>query len=205
MAETIPVTVCIPTLGSRRELLKRAVASVEAQTLKPERVLTREDTEGLGSAHNRHALLQMVETEWVAFLDDDDEFLPDHLETLWNNKGDADFVYSWYEVGGGSDPWNSHFGRPYEPGVTTTITVMVRTALAKRVGFLRGEATSQEVLSRARENRLRGGPGRKSSCDDHSFNRGIYELGGKIVHIPQKTWIWHHHPGNTGGLPGIAN
>ncbi len=46
-----------------------------------------------------------MNTEWVAFLDDDDYFYPQHLEALANAAQDtgADMVYPWYDVDGGTD------------------------------------------------------------------------------------------------------
>src|SRR3546814_16209717 len=45
--------------------------------------------------------------KWIAFLDDDDEFLPDHLRKLVEHAEatDADVVYPWFElnVGGRVD------------------------------------------------------------------------------------------------------
>jgi glycosyltransferase involved in cell wall biosynthesis len=199
--ETIPVTVAITTMPHRKELLDRAIASVKAQTVQPEKIEIGMDSERLGSAHNRHNLLQRIETEWVAFLDDDDEFMPHHLETLWNGREDGDLIYAWYEVVGGTDPWETHFNRGYRPGYTTTITVLVRTELAKQVGFLRGEATERPALEAAIERRKNKVGGRKSSGDDHFFSRGIHRAGGKVIHIPERTWKWYHHGKNTGGLP----
>jgi len=198
----IPVTVCIPTLPSRSKLLQRALQSVEAQTYKPAKVIVQEDKEGKGSAHTRHKALMQVETEWVAFLDDDDEWMPHHLETLWTRKGDADLVYPYYKVKGGSDPWKN-LGKPYRRGSIIT-TILVKTEIAQAVGFLRGEATEPAALQEAKERRRRGVGGRKSSGDDGHFATACHDLGAKIVHIPEITWIWHHHSGNTGGLPGIA-
>lgn len=202
--DTIPVTVAITTIPSRKALLARAIASVKAQTLQPEKIEIGVDQHGLGSAHNRHNVLMRVKTEWVAFLDDDDEFMPHHLETLWNGRGDADFVYSWYEVVGGTDPWEGHFGKEYQPGTTTTITAMVRTSIAQEVGFLRGAATEPEALELARQRRVNRVGGRKSSGDDHHFSRNCYHAGAKFIHIPERTWKWYHHGKNTGGLPGLA-
>lgn len=76
------VTVVIPTLPERVEQLARAVDSVNRQTCPPAAVIVETDRHRRGAAATRNAALARVRTEWVAFLDDDDLFHPDHLETL---------------------------------------------------------------------------------------------------------------------------
>jgi hypothetical protein len=128
-------------------------------------------------------------TEWVAFLDDDDEWLPRHIELCLQHahETDADFVYSWFEIaGGGRDPFPStHFTNPFDPSdpIETTITTVVKTDLALSVGFQR--------LNR----------GEINSGEDRFFTLGCLEAGAKISHLVEKTWLWHHDSGNTSGLP----
>ena len=38
--------------------------------------------------------LESARGEWLNFLDDDDELMPQHVETLMNARGDARIVYS---------------------------------------------------------------------------------------------------------------
>src|SRR3546814_3360382 len=70
------------------------------------------DLGGLGPSITRNrAVVQTmnagVRPKWIAFLDDDDEFLPDHLRKLVEHAEatDADVVYPWFElnVGGRVD------------------------------------------------------------------------------------------------------
>jgi glycosyltransferase involved in cell wall biosynthesis len=77
------ITVVIPSIPSRAKMLDRALASVKAQTLRPERVVVEFDDDRLGAAATRQRGLEKVTTPWVAFLDDDDEFLPGHLYALF--------------------------------------------------------------------------------------------------------------------------
>jgi glycosyltransferase involved in cell wall biosynthesis len=84
------VTVAIPSIPGREQLLARALESVAAQTTAPRRILVHTDTERHGAAWTRNRLLRQVRTGWVAWLDDDDELLPNHLEVLIrgaNNSG----------------------------------------------------------------------------------------------------------------------
>jgi hypothetical protein len=129
-----------------------------------------------------------VRTEWTAFLDDDDEFLPEHLNVLNNHvvNHEADMAYSWFStVPNGRDPFPAWFAdAPWDPEQPrhTTIVMLVRTRLAQSIGFtspVEGDAFGNE---------------------DWRF---ILELNarGKIVHAPVRTWLWHHDSGNTSGRP----
>ena len=187
------ITVVIPTIPPRQPLLARAVASVNRQTLRPYDVIVCGDANRSGAAITRQAGLNLVETEWVAFLDDDDEFMPGHLEALAAaaRSAGADYVYSWYEVVGGTDPRTEEFGLPWNPSQPrqTTITTLVRTGLAREVGgFLADE--DEDLRS----------PDRHYAGEDWRFTQRMNQQG-KIYHLPVKTWLWHHHSSNTSGLP----
>lgn len=189
VSKQAPITVVIPTHPARTNggLLKRALDSVDAQTLSPSNIIIQYDELGEGAPTTRQKGLDAVETEWVAFLDSDDEWLPEHLEKLYALATDsgADLVYPWYNVIGGKDPlkrWENVPWDPQQPHLTT-ITVLCRAELAKSVGFV------QE-------------PGRKNeSGEDWYFIRTLNERGAKIVHLPERTWNWHHHGKNSSGLP----
>lgn len=187
------VTVVTPFHEARRQngMLERAAASVRAQTVPVEHILA-EDVHRMGAAITRHHGLHLVETEWTAFLDSDDEMDPDHIEQLLGCAKDtgADYVYPWFRVVGGSDPFPMFFGRPFDPASpnSTTITILVRTGIAKQVGFYRD-------------------PTVQVSGEDYAFTLGCIQLGAQIVHHPARTWTWHHHGHNSAGRPdwGDAN
>lgn len=185
------VTVVTPFHEARRQngMLERAVASVRAQTMPVEHVLA-EDVYRLGAPMTRHHGLAMVQTEWTAFLDSDDEMDPDHIEHLVACAEDtgADYVYPWFRVVGGSDPFPMFFARPWDDDQPhqTTITILVRTSLAQMIGFHtppEGDTIEGQ----------RGG-------EDWHFTLGCLAAGAKIVHLPRRSWTWHHHSGgNTSG------
>ncbi|WP_405815588.1 glycosyltransferase [Streptomyces sp. NBC_01390] len=89
------VSVVIPTHPPRASKLRRALASVCAQTVQPIAVVVENDVDRTGSAATRNRGLAHVTTEWVAFLDSDDQLLPHHLERLTMEalKTGADVVY----------------------------------------------------------------------------------------------------------------
>lgn len=188
------VTVVVPFHPARERngMLERAAASVRAQTVPVELLLAR-DVYAKGAALTRQCGLAMVETEWTAFLDSDDEMDPDHIEQLLAcaQETGADYVYPWFRVVGGSDPFPMFFGRPWDDAAPhqTTITILVRTGLARRVGFT---AVSDDAQTAPDGNR--GG-------EDWHFTLGCVAAGARIVHLPRVSWTWHHHTRNTSGLP----
>jgi hypothetical protein len=160
-----------------------------------------------GAAKTRHAGLMQVDTEWVAFFDDDDEMLPAHLYALFSAalEHDADYVWSRFRIvypdGTGLDgpaflgekafsQWND------EDPCQTTITTLVRTELAREAGgFAQFEEDGREV-----DGQRRG--------EDHEFTLRCRKAGGVFRHVPEVTWLWHHWgvgargvPGNTSGMP----
>jgi hypothetical protein len=189
------ITVVIPTIRPRDKLMDRALASVNGQTLRsiPIHVEIERDVNRKGAAVTRNTAAMRVETEWTAFLDDDDYFYPEHLEKLkaCADETSADYVYSWYDVVGGTDPRPEVFGQPFDSAnpVQTTITTLVRTELVKSTGFL---AEEEEDLA---------SPDRHYAGEDWRFTLRCVNAGAKIVHLPEKTWAWVHWAGNTSGLP----
>ena len=130
-------------------------------------------------------------TEWVAFLDDDDEFLPEHVDKLLSFAiaTDADYVFPWFTVVGGGDPFPQHFGMPWNNDIPrqTTVTTLVRTELAQEIGFLRpteGDNVGGDVWG-----------------EDYQFTLECMKAGAKIMHLPERTWLWHHDSNNTSGRP----
>ncbi|WP_018502972.1 glycosyltransferase family 2 protein [Parafrankia discariae] len=181
------VTAIIPSIPPRAGMLVRAVASVTAQTAPPAALSIAIDTQREGAPATRDRALRAARTTWVATLDDDDEWMPQHLERLLDcaEETGADFVYSWYQLEPpGRDPL-PHFGKPFDPAnpILTTIVTLVRTELAQQVGYLK--CTPDEVFMQ----------------EDWMFVLGCVAAGAKIVHLPEHTWTWHHHGGNTSGRP----
>lgn len=181
------VTVVTPWHAQRRAngMLERAAASVRAQTVPVQHILA-EDIHHMGAAITRAHGLALVDTEWTAFLDSDDQLDPDHVEQLLAcaTETGADYVYPWFRVVGGTDPFPMFYGKPFDPAApnSTTITILVRTELAKAVGFARDPAT-------------------QVSGEDFQFTLGCIAAGAKIVHLPRRSWTWHHGPQNSSGLP----
>jgi len=197
---TSEITVCIPAHPARvaNGMLERAVQSVRNQLLPAVDISIAIDETGAGAAATRQRALDAVTTEWVAFLDSDDLFYPEHLRVLAAGAKiyGADYLFSYYMVHGPDgqplphiDPLG-HFGKPFSNAAPhqTTITTLVKTELAKAVGF-------HDVPDGKLINGERFG-------EDFQFTVGCAQAGARIVHIPRKTWAWVHHGRNTSGVPG---
>lgn len=170
-------------------MLRRALWSVLAQTRLPRAVIVEFDGDHTGAAATKNRALARVDTEWVAWLDDDDQFLPLHLEALATAQQatGADVIYPWPVMDGADDPRPDRFGKPFDAaelrrGSYIPTTSLFRTSLAKAAGGFRSP------------------PG--SNYDDWGLYLGMLERGATFFHLPVRTWVWNVRPGmNTSGQP----
>ena len=190
------ITIITPHIPSRSFELTRAVASVEAQTYMPENYIVAVDNRHEGSAATRNRALYQAATTWVAFLDDDDELLPNHLETLVQAalRTGAAVVYSGCRVVDAQnapipvkEEWG-RFGREFDGQLLQTkaylpVTCLAHAGMAKQALF--------------------GPPAHEpsSNYDDWGFYLRMLALGATFLHVPEVTWVWHHHGNNTSGRP----
>jgi glycosyltransferase involved in cell wall biosynthesis len=192
----VNVTAVIPSIPPRAKMLRRAVAGVLTQTLPVDAISVAVDNHRKGAAPTRDRALRAVNTDWVAFCDDDDVWLPHHLEVLCDTaeRTGADYVFSYFTIidaAGNESAFDplGHFGRTFNPDDPhqTTITTLVRTELAQQVGFRQPPEGAQIHGQRYGE--------------DFQFTVECVKAGAKVVHVPQRTWLWNHHGSNTSGLP----
>jgi glycosyltransferase involved in cell wall biosynthesis len=206
------IDVCVPTIPARRELLDRAIRSVSAQTRPVDVVRVALDSDADGAAPTRNKAWQLSDADWVAFLDDDDELLPTHVEQLLGCAEDlhADLVYPWFELvdnAGRSmnnrDPLRividgasrSPFGLPFGPAHVDElrcrnnfipVTVMVRRTLVEHVGGFPLPGTSEWP---------------DTCCEDWGLWRRLLDVDATFAHLPARTWRWYWHGQNTSGRP----
>jgi glycosyltransferase involved in cell wall biosynthesis len=188
------ITVVTPHIPTRQFELTRAVASVAAQIHQPDDHFISTDRARAGSAATRNRALYHVSTTWVAFLDDDDEMLPNHLNVLIDSalRSGATVVYTGcrvYDSQGIVIPLREEWGRFGEPfdgellqrKAYMPVTSLVHTTLAKQALF--------------------GPPAHApdSNYDDWGFYLRLLRLGAKFLHVPEVTWNWYHHGNNTSG------
>lgn len=189
------ITVCVPTIPQRRTKLRKALSSIMAQDYPVSAVSIAVDHWKQGSAVTRNRALAAVQTEWVAFLDDDDQFLPRGIETLVQGHLDsgADVIYGlprivdaqgtvrprFFEAGGPEVfDFNLLMQKSYIPVVS-----LVKTSLAQEVG---GFVFSEDL---------------NGSYDDWGFYKRLAIYGAEFHHINQETFIWNIDGGNTSGKP----
>jgi glycosyltransferase involved in cell wall biosynthesis len=206
------VTVCVPTIPARAELLDRALRSVAAQRNVAVTSSVTLDDDGSGAAATRNRAWRAAETEWVAFLDDDDVLRPNHVELCLRHALDtnADLVYPWFNIHNRSgrditnrDPLSVPVGGRYVSpyGVAFNddlrreletrnnfipVTVLVRRSLLEQVGGFPLTNTPEWP---------------EDCCEDWGLWRRLLGVGARFEHLPRRTWIWMWHGGNTSGQP----
>jgi hypothetical protein len=220
------ITVVIPSIPPRRSLLRRAVTSVLAQTMPAAALSVVVDSDRLGAAVTRQRALDAVNTRWVAFLDDDDEMKPNHLEALFSAAVDYDALYLWsrfqvalpkrgyrvpgfrgaeYELRDGPEPLGAGTFEQWNPRqpAQTTITTLVSTELARDVGGFTPppvDCSICPVFAGVCEHAVIDG---QRAGEDWDFTLRCVAAASpaRFRHVPEVTWLWHHHENNTSGLP----
>lgn len=96
------IAVIVTALPERRRMLEEALAGVAAQTRAPAFVVVgvNYSPDRVDGATHANRLVEAVDEEWLAFLHDDDVWLPEHLEGLAAASHDADIVVADFEVEG---------------------------------------------------------------------------------------------------------
>lgn len=194
------VSVVIPTVAPRADYLERALESVRRQDYPGEvRIIVELDTTRGGATETRNRGLAQVKTPWVAFVDDDDEILPNHISLCMSAalENNVDLVYSWfnqpeYNWDGLAINEKPAFGHPFDEEAKQwlltkanfiPVTVLARTELMHKVGGF-------SPVPWAKPDNL---------CEDWGCWIKLIESGAKFYHLPKKTWVWHHWAGNTSG------
>lgn len=183
------ITVAIATHPSRMGpggLYERAVASVHAQKLAPTGgIAVALDVAGEGAAVTRNRALSLVTTEYVAFLDSDDELYPDHLLRLarYIRLTGVDVAYPGWD---GPDPTGMQ-GKPFDPVLLQQanyipVTTLCRTSAVHDAGGFQAHPDDT------------GDP-----CEDWGLWLAMADNGARFGHLPVKTW--RMSPGGTRGRP----
>ena len=193
---TIPVTVCTATIPPRGALLARAIQSVHQQTVQPEAHIIHVDHGRRGGPAILDEAIASAKSEWVAILDDDDEFLPHHLETLWAliEQG-ADLAFSHFRFGNLQTAGHlEHFrGVPFENEKPRQITKVFLVAKSwwERVGGFSGGFDSLSYELDEQGHRI---------GEDFVFVKKLAALNARILGTGEVTWIYHTDHENTLGM-----
>ena len=128
--EKANLTVCIPTLG--RPSLQRAKESCGNLPVEVQK-----DTHRKGAGPSRNLAIQRAKTDWVSFLDDDDEYtsdFPDRFQEALEQNPDADVIIFRMQYPDGRV-------LPKVPKVIWSnvgISFACKTTLARKHPFIRG-------------------------------------------------------------------
>jgi hypothetical protein len=188
------VTVVTPTIPPRHQELARARASVAAQKRPPDHHAIMMDFHHNGAGPTRNAALAQVETEWVAFLDDDDEFLAHHLRScekaaFWTG---ADVIYPIGAYDFGVDPLRqcgtSFSAHRLRAGNFIPITTLCRTERVMAVG---GFPTGAAVPRMGEQ-----------PCEDWGLWLLMLADGAAFAPLHQVTWRCHQTTGRYGSYAG---
>lgn len=161
----VPCTIITPTIPGREALTARAIKSVFDQTMQPEyHIIVAQDLSDNKPqiqhvSEMRNYWIDRLDTPWVAFLDDDNYYLPYHLERLWDLAvTDAyDLVYADQSLAGDStincNGWTQEdLIAFYRTGNLSDINgFLIRTEFLQRIGgFSRTAALHDDIFKRGK-------------------------------------------------------
>lgn len=191
------VTVIIASIPPRFKDRRRSINTAINQTMKADNILVNVDYSRRGAAATRDMLLKAVDTKYVCVLDDDDWFLPHHIETLYKTAEHtgADLVYPWHRLSNGArshlEQWR---GAEWDNNNIhqVPVTWIAKTSSLRKVG---GFSVDFDPLS----NNLDSTGNRIG--EDFLLIHRMVAAGMKIVHVNEETWIWNMNPESTHGRP----
>lgn len=192
---TADVTVVIPTIPPRATLtVDRALMSVMHQTTYA-RYVVETDVTHTGSAATRNRALERVQTEWVLWLDDDDQLMPHAVQLLVEaqQRTGADVVS----------------GRAWVPQSETHAepTPSLRDGWVDKLAVQATSRLTVTSLMRTEQVRAVGGfefrrdPVSGMELDDYGLYWKLAEAGLSFWRLPDHTFIWNIWGGNTSGRP----
>lgn len=192
------VTVCTATIPHRKELLERAIKSVENQTLCARAHIIKTDINKIGGAAMLDKIVEESETTYIAILDDDDEFLENHIEILYKKiiEENADLVYPHFKYATRGDgghlekfrgvAWDNK--QPHQ----VPITWICRKDVFLEFGGFSKDYDPNSMNLDSEGNRI---------GYDFLFIKRLAAANKKIIHTPEVTWIYHDDRNSTLGMP----
>ena len=177
---TMRIIVVTSSLPEREAFRAEAIASVNAQTLKPLAHLISIDHERAGPARTLNRLLPAcfaAGADWIAQLADDDLLDPEHLATLATATNEADIIYPYCRV----------TGREWNPNAPFDAARLRRENYIPAITMIR--ATLCEELDGWRADAAHG-------FEDWDFWLRALDVGARFACIPRVTWTYRFHGKN---------
>lgn len=178
--QKIDLTVLTCHIPGREAELARNMASVRNQVLGPVCHVIIADDGSLGTCEKYNRAAKAVETEWIALLDDDNYWAPEHLLEINHALPVADVVYSFdasrrlprINISGYNRATTLEF-------LSSTNCVdqssAIRTSMWDRVGGFREDFAPRQ-------------------WNDQDLFYRIAEAGGRFVCVPIDTWVYDPSP-----------
>lgn len=196
------ITVLTATIPGREDYLERAMASVRNQKthtpfVKQHLVIATDgamgyanhgrdiwDTSHHNTEHAYNLLAHAVDTEWMHLLDDDNYFLPHHMETIRGHLEHADVCYSRAVVENNTNPnhTRSHANlngasrddilRLFANGNVLDQSCAIRTEMWRKVGGFQYDSNT------------------RGRWPDQDLWYRLADVGARFVHIPEDTWVF---------------
>lgn len=216
------ISVVIPTY-KRPDLLSRLLESICRQTLQPLEIIVVDDASGMndnysicierfkarlpnlrlsrlnknaGAPHARNIGIEQATQEWIALVDDDDEWLPEKLEKQWALASIADektgLIYTWTHAQNtnGQIAYTSDHNIKGDArrAILTTNFIMSASVMVRKQAII-GAGLFDETLP---------------SCQDWDMWTRIFLKGYICDVVPEILTIYHQHGGESIGLSARA-
>lgn len=212
------ISVVIPTY-KRPDMLARLLKSICQQTLLPSEVIVIDDASGMdqayrrcidqfknrlpglhfhvmpvnsGAPHARNVGIRLAKSDWIALVDDDDEWLPEKLDKQWelarNSDASVGLIYTWTQAKG-LEQQASYMSKHTVRGdarraILSTNFIMSASVLLRKQAILQ-TGLFDETLP---------------SCQDWDMWTRIFLAGYSCDVVPEVLTIYHRHGGESVGL-----
>jgi hypothetical protein len=198
----VSIAVLTPSLPGRGDMLNEAMSSVQAQTAPPTSHVVGIDYDRVGIGRMLNQLAAGADADWLARLDDDDLFLPNHLEVLSEGAVGADVVYSWCEV----KPRARDGLLPPVPAVLGPAGWIPNQEFDADLLRERNYIPATTLIRKSLWEDIRGwtlpgwgvgdSPRQPEFAEDWDFWLRALDAGARFVCIPEVTWTYRYHGTN---------
>ncbi|EOX4279488.1 glycosyltransferase family 2 protein [Vibrio cholerae] len=212
------ISVIIPTY-KRPDRLERLLTSISKQSLLPDEVIIVDDASGMKDSYDvcinkfskcfnsisyieleknsgaptaRNTGIRVAKNNWIALVDDDDEWLPTKLEKQWEIASLADeklgLIYTWTDAVGqkGQESYKSchSFKGDVRKQILTTNFIMSASVMVRKEAIVKAGMFDESL----------------TSCQDWDTWTAIFKAGYHADVVEEILTIYHRHGGESIGL-----